>query len=173
MKYNEINILERLDVVEKNKMQKIKEKYFNRNINVKEISKLEVIKSVNLIIDRLETDTNAHDEQLALEEKINAVILNDDKNKISLILKSVLSEPFNIVGGIYKEKKDQKKEKEIVLLNLVLENFGDKNFKITPSFIKHSFNNYISFYYDSINPIVPPKSSAKILVVIEDSRLDK
>jgi len=172
MKYNEINILEDLDVLKKKKIEKIKAKYFNKNLNVIEISKNEVIKAVNMIIDKLETDTHAHDELVALEEKVNALIFNNNKLGISLILETVVAEPFNIVGGVYKEKKDQKKEKEIVLLNIVIENYGKKNFELTPKFVKHSFNNYIAFYYDINNNIIAPGSFLKLLVVVEDNRLD-
>jgi len=170
-KYNEINILEPLEVVEEKKLQKIKDKYFKKNINVNEISKKEVIKAVKLIVDRLETQTKAHDEQLSLEEKVNSVILDDKKRKVMLVLKTVVAEPFSIVGGIYKGNTDTKTETEIILLNLVIENYGDKDFTISTAFLKEAFENYIGFWFDYTRPTVAPGSNKKILMVIEDQHL--
>jgi len=171
-KYNEINILEELEILEKEKIKELKNKYFNKKINVREISKKEVLKSIKMIVDRLETNTKAHIEQLAIEEKIDSLILNDKERKISIILRTVVSEPFQIVGAKGEDKIDSITETEIVMLNLTIENYGDKTFKLNPNFFKNAFNNYISFWYDINDVNVAPSSSKDIIVVIEDQRMD-
>jgi len=171
-RYSKINMLN--SNTEKVPMKELKAKYFDKDLPVKEVSKQENLKAIRFIVDRLSVDTNRHDQQIEIEDKIDKVIIDQsNKNGLLFNLDSVVAEPFNIVGGIHESKSDSKIEKEIVLLNITIKNTKDKIFTLSEELIMTLFPHFIAFYYDKNNPTIAPFGTHKLLVVIEDHRLDK
>lgn len=143
-----------------------KQKYFSKKYTVKDINKREVTKGVNLIVDRLDTDSKKHYLQLEVQEPVNKFIIENEK--ISIFLKSTVSEPFEVISKYVPNENDITNNKEIVLLNLELTNNSDKFFTMSPNLVKTIFPNYIAFHYDVEKRNLPPASKIPLLVVIEE-----
>lgn len=148
-------------------LEKARERYFLRKYSIKNITKKENVKAVNLIVDRLDTESKKHLEQLEIEEKINKFILKNER--FGLFLESSLVEPFEVVSEYKPNANTVTQNKEIILLNLKIFNFGDEYLELSPPFVKNIFKNYIAFYYDLENNKIAPNSSGKLVIVIEDT----
>lgn len=163
-RFSKINIITPSD--KEVNLQALRSKYFSRKYNVKNITRKENVKAVNLIVDRLDTESKKHSEQVEIEEKINKFIIKNDR--FGLFLKSSVVEPFEVVSEYKPNANTIKSNKEVILLNIDVFNFGEKYLELTTPFIKNIFKNYIAFWYDFENAKIAPNSSAKLIIVIED-----